>query len=185
MYFKFFSKLSKKRQDSNEVKFFYDNMVSLARNEDLYIKGGVPDTIDGRFELIILHCHLFIKKLISLGVEEKLFSQNLINYMITDFDRSLREIGVGDLSVGKKIKFMVSAYYGRANAYDKAIKDNNKNLGDVLKNNLYGTIKPKAEEIVYMKKYIKNFSNLLNSTKDNKVKFFFEDYIKIKKNKLK
>ena len=181
MYFKFFLKLFKKKQDSREVKTFYDNVVSLARNEDLYIKGGVPDTIDGRFELIILHCHLYIKKLISLGNEEKLFSQNLINYMITDFDRSLREIGVGDLSVGKKIKFMVSAYYGRANAYDRAIKDNNKTLGDVLKKNLYGTNKPKSDEVTYMKKYIKNFINILNSTKDDNVKAFFEDNITIKK----
>ena len=181
MYFKFFLKLFNKRQDSSEIKIFYDNVVSLARNEDLYTKGGVPDTIDGRFELIILHCHLFIKKLISSGNEEKLFSQNLINYMITDFDRSLREIGVGDLSVGKKIKFMVSAYYGRANAYDKAIKENNKTLSNVLKKNLYGTIKPKTDEVIYMEKYIKNFLNLLNSTKDNKVKYFFEDNIKIKK----
>ena len=181
MYFKYFLKLLKKRQVSSEVKIFYDNVVSLARNEDLYIKGGVPDTIDGRFELIILHCHLFIKKLISSSNEDKLFSQKLINYMITDFDRSLREIGVGDLSVGKKIKFMVSAYYGRANAYDSAIKNNNKNLSDVLKKNLYGTIKPKTDEIVYIKKYIKNFLNILNSTKDDKVKAFFESSITIKK----
>ena len=180
MYFNFFARLLKKKQDSREVKIFYDNVVSLARNEDLYIKGGVPDTIDGRFELIILHCHLYIKKLISLGSEEKLFSQNLINYMITDFDRSLREIGVGDLSVGKKIKFMVSAYYGRANAYDRAIK-NNKTLDAVLKKNLYGTVNPKTNEITYIKKYIKNFLNLLNSTKDDKVKAFFEGSITIKK----
>ena len=174
MYFKFFLKLLKKRQDSSEVKIFYDNVVSLARNEDLYIKGGVPDTIDGRFELIILHCHLFINKLISSSNEDKLFSQKLINYMVTDLDRSLREIGVGDLSVGKKIKFMVSAYYGRANAYDRAIKNNNKTLDAVLKKNLYGTVNPKTNEITYIKKYIKNFLNLLNSTKNNKVKAFFE-----------
>ena len=181
MYLNFLLKLLKIKQGSSEVKVFYDNVVSLARNEDLYIQGGVPDTLDGRFELIILHCHLFIKKLISLGDEEKLFSQKLINYMITDFDRSLREIGVGDLSVGKKIKFMVSAYYGRANAYDRAIKNNNKTLGDVLKKNLYGTIKPKNAEIIYMEKYIKNFLDLLSSTKNNKVKAFFEDNITTKK----
>ena len=56
--------------------------------------------------------------------------------MVTDFDRSLREIGVGDLSVGKKIKFMVSAYYGRANAYDKAMKEDNNYLKEVLKKNI-------------------------------------------------
>ena len=180
MYFKTILKFFKKRQDCNEVKIFYDNVVSLARNQDLYIKGGVPDTIDGRFELIILHCHLFIKKLISSGNEDKLFSQKLINYMVTDFDRSLREIGVGDLSVGKKVKFMVSAYYGRANAYDRSIKGNNNTLGDALNKNLYGTMNPKNDEIKYMIKYIKKFLNLLNYKKSNEIKFFFEKNIIIK-----
>ena len=174
MYFNKFFKIFKNLKNNNEVKIFYNNIVFLARNEDLYTKGGVPDTIDGRFELIILHCHLFIKHLVSLGKVEKVFSQQLINYMVTDFDRSLREIGVGDLSVGKKIKFMVSAYYGRANAYDKAIKANNKTLDDVLKKNLYGTIKPNTDEIKYMEKYIKNLLNLINSTKDNQLKDFFK-----------
>ena len=174
MHFKFFFNPFKNIKNAKEVKIFYNNVVSLARNEDLYVKGGVPDTIDGRFELIVLHCHLFIKRLISIGHEEKLFSQRLINYMVTDFDRSLREIGVGDLSVGKKVKFMVSAYYGRANAYDRAIKENNKDLASVLKKNLYGTINPKKDEIKYMKKYIKAFINLLDSTQDNQFKSFFK-----------
>ena len=174
MHFKFFFNPFKNIKNAKEVKIFYNNVVSLARNEDLYVKGGVPDTIDGRFELIVLHCHLFIKRLISIGNEEKLFSQRLINYMVTDFDRSLREIGVGDLSVGKKVKFMVSAYYGRANAYDRAIKENNKDLASVLKKNLYGTINPKKDEIKYMKKYIKAFINLLDSTQDNQFKSFFK-----------
>ena len=101
-----FKKLKNKNNDS-EIEYYYNNIVLLARNKRLYIQGGVPDTIDGRYELIILHCHLFVSRLILAGLEEKTFAQKLINYMFRDFDRSLREIGVGDLSVGKKIKFMV------------------------------------------------------------------------------
>ena len=101
--------------------------------------------------------------------------------MVTDFDRSLREIGVGDLSVGKKIKFMVSAYYGRANAYDRAIKENSKTLDDVLKNNLYGTNVPKDAEIKFIKIYIKNLLSFINSTADNKVKDFFKNNTVIEK----
>ena len=181
MHLKFFLNPLKNIKNTNEVKIFYDNIVFLARNEDLYIKGGVPDSIDGRFELIILHCHFFIKRLISVGNEEKLFSQKLINYMVTDFDRSLREIGVGDLSVGKKIKFMVSAYYGRANAYDKAIKEGNNYLAEVLKKNIYGTVNPKIDEVKYIEKYIKAFLSLLNSTQDDQVKAFFKNNMTIKK----
>ena len=71
------------------VEEFYNNIVLLARNKNLYIKAGVPDTLDGRFELIILHFHFFIKRILLLGPKEKLFAQNLINYMFKDFDRSL------------------------------------------------------------------------------------------------
>ena len=181
MYFKKIFKPFENIQNINEVKSFYDSIVSLARNPVLYTKGGVPDTLDGRFESIVLHCHLFIRRLVSVGHTEKEFSQKLINYMVTDFDRSLRELGTGDLSVGKKIKFMVSAYYGRANAYDRAIKENSKILDDVLKNNLYGTNVPKDEEIKFIKKYIKNLLSFINSTDDNKVKYFFKNKIVIEK----
>ena len=116
-------KLKNKKIES-ELEYYYNNIVLLARDKRLYIQGGVPDTIDGRYELIILHCHLFVNRLIIAGSEEKAFAQKLINYMFRDFDRSLREIGVGDLSVGKKIKFMVSSYYGRANTYQKALNKN-------------------------------------------------------------
>ena len=172
MYLKNLLKSFRASQENNEVKKYYNEIVSLARNSKLYIKGGVPDTLDGRFELIILHCHIFIKRLSNAGPAEKIFAQDLINYMVKDFDRSLREMGVGDLSVGKKIKFMVSAYYGRVNAYDSSIK--NKNIFDeTLRKNLYGTINPEVKEVKYMKKYIMNLLKFLNSIKDSELKDCF------------
>ena len=63
MYLKNLLKSFRASQENNEVKKYYNEIVSLARNSKLYIKGGVPDTLDGRFELIILHCHIFIKRL--------------------------------------------------------------------------------------------------------------------------
>lgn len=159
-------------KENAEVKKFYNEIVALARNTSLYINGGVPDTLDGRFELIILHIHFFIRRLTKAGPKEVKFSQDIINYMIKDFDRSLREMGVGDLSVGKKIKFMVSAYYGRANAYDSCIK--NKNIfSEALRKNLYGTIHPKDDEVKYMRKYIINLLTILDSVNDDEIYNFF------------
>jgi len=181
MYVKKLLKLFKNIHNNNEVIFFYNDIVLLARNKDLYTKGGVPDTLDGRFELIAMHCHFFIRRLLCSGSQNKVFSQHLINYMVTDFDRSLREMGAGDLSVGKKIKFMVSGYYGRASAYDRAIEENYKILDEVLKNNLYGTISPKKTEIKYMKKYIKDLLHFLKVMNDNQVKVCFKNNINFKK----
>ena len=167
----------KNKKNNSEIEYYYNNIVLLARNKRLYIQGGVPDTIDGRYELIILHCHLFVDRMILAGSEEKAFAQKLINYMFRDFDRSLREIGVGDLSVGKKIKFMVSAYYGRANTYQKALNKNSQIIDKALKNNLYGTINPNQNEVEYMKIYIKNLIRYLSSLKNHDVLICFENNI--------
>ena len=169
-------KLKNKKIES-ELEYYYNNIVLLARDKRLYIQGGVPDTIDGRYELIILHCHLFVNRLIIAGSEEKAFAQKLINYMFRDFDRSLREIGVGDLSVGKKIKFMVSSYYGRANTYQKALNKNSQITDEALKNNLYGTINPNQNEVEYMKIYIKNLIRYLSSLKNHDVLICFQNNI--------
>ena len=169
-------KLKNKKIES-ELEYYYNNIVLLARDKRLYIQGGVPDTIDGRYELIILHCHLFVNRMILAGSEEKAFAQKLINYMFRDFDRSLREIGVGDLSVGKKIKFMVSSYYGRANTYQKALNKNSQITDEALKNNLYGTINPNQNEVEYMKIYIKNLIRYLSSLKKHDVLICFQNNI--------
>ena len=169
-------KLKSKKIES-ELENYYNNIVLLARDKRLYIQGGVPDTMDGRYELIILHCHLFVNRLIIAGSEEKAFAQKLINYMFRDFDRSLREIGVGDLSVGKKIKFMVSSYYGRANTYQKALNKNSQSIDSALKKNLYGTINPNQNEVKYMKIYIKNLITYLSSLKNRDLLICFQNNI--------
>ena len=140
MIFKNFGTNYVKKNNLELVQKFYNNIVNLARNPVLYKNGGIPDTIDGRFELIVLHIHFFIKKLLENDHKEKEFAQNLIDFMIRDFDFSLREMGVGDLSVGKKVKHMVSSYYGRVKVYDENISDFNGNFVIALKNNLYGTV---------------------------------------------
>ena len=174
-----FLKIFKTNNDITKIENYYNNIVLLARNKKLYIEGGVPDTLDGRFELIILHCHLFVKRLLKAGSEEKVFAQEIINYMFKDFDRSLREIGVGDLSVGKKIKFMVSSYYGRANTYEKAISTNNQIIDEALKKNLYGTSSPNEIEIKYMKSYINNLLMYLNSLKNDEILICFQNNINL------
>jgi cytochrome b pre-mRNA-processing protein 3 len=174
-----FKSLHKVLNNNNKVEIYYNNIVSLARNKNLYLKGGVPDTLDGRFELIILHCHFFIKRLLKIESDEKLFAQNIIDYMFKDFDRSLREIGVGDLSVGKKIKFMVASFYGRVNVYEEAFNRNKKIIHKALKNNLYGTIAIDDNKIIYMQKYIENLILFLNTCKDEEVLICFKSDINL------
>ena len=83
-----------------------------------YADWGVPDTLDGRFDMISLHTFLVLDRL--KGVEQD-FRQALVDELFADMDRSLREMGVGDLSVGKKVRKMAEVFYGRVAAYDKAL----------------------------------------------------------------
>jgi cytochrome b pre-mRNA-processing protein 3 len=128
-----------------------------------------------------LHFHFFIKRILLLGSDEKLFAQNLINYMFKDFDRSLREIGVGDLSVGKKVKFMVSSYYGRINIYEKSLNKKSNIVDSALKSNRYGTTNVNETDVKYMKADINNLIFFLDSLKNNEVLICFEDDINLYK----
>jgi cytochrome b pre-mRNA-processing protein 3 len=117
----------------------YEAIVAAARHPKLYAGMGIPDTVDGRFDMIVLHAFLVLDRL--KGVEAP-FRQNLVDELFRDMDRSLREMGVGDLSVGKKVRKMAEAFYGRIAAYDKAIDGKGTELALALGRNVW----PEAEQ---------------------------------------
>lgn len=96
----------------------YEAIVAAARHPAFYARWGVPDTLDGRFDMIALHTYLVLDRL--KGAEPR-FRQELVDEFFRDMDRSLRELGVGDLSVGKKVRKMAEVFYGRVAAYDAAL----------------------------------------------------------------
>lgn len=96
-------------------------VMAEARSPAFYIEGGVADTIDGRFDLVVVHLHLVLRRLKSEGVAGRAMAQRLFDAAFQDFDEALREMGVGDLSVGKKIRKMAQAFYGRLAAYESAL----------------------------------------------------------------
>jgi cytochrome b pre-mRNA-processing protein 3 len=99
----------------------YGALVAQARLPVFYADLGVPDTPAGRYDMIVLHAFLLFERL-SGSDEERQFAQSVFDAMFTELDRSLREMGVGDMSVPKKIKGMAQAFYGRVGAYDAACK---------------------------------------------------------------
>ncbi|MEE2954998.1 MAG: ubiquinol-cytochrome C chaperone family protein [Pseudomonadota bacterium] len=101
----------------------YITVVKQARQPFLYTNLGVPDTFDGRFNMISLHVFLVLRRLKSNFTRSEKTSQALFDVMFADMDQSLREIGVGDLRVGKNVKVMVANFYGRISAFEKALRD--------------------------------------------------------------
>jgi cytochrome b pre-mRNA-processing protein 3 len=99
----------------------YCAAVAAARAEGFYAGLGVPDTLDGRFDLVGLHVFLLIRRLRALPPPGADLAQAVFDAMFHDMDVNLREIGVGDMSVGKKVKQMWEALHGRAAAYQSAL----------------------------------------------------------------
>lgn len=116
-----FARLFKKDPLKAPARKLYDGLVEAARNPALYGEGGAPDTVDGRFDLITLHAVLVFRRLRDAGDHGQALSQLVFDIMFDDMDAALREMGTGDLSVGKKIREMGEAFYGRAQAYEPAL----------------------------------------------------------------
>jgi cytochrome b pre-mRNA-processing protein 3 len=129
--------LFRRRSRDREHKA-YCEIVAQARQPVFYRDLLVPDTIDGRFDLIVAHAVLYFRRLRGEGKEVSEFSQNVFDLFFQDMDASLREMGVSDTRVPKKVKVMGEAFYGRADAYIPAIDDGDADgLAEALGRNVY------------------------------------------------
>ena len=131
------TKLFKPSQTMLRGHQLYCEAVEKARMPVFYTELGVADTLDGRFDLIALHVFLLSRALqrhaeTSNAAE---LNQAMIDSMFTDMDRSLREMGVGDVSIGKKVQKMAYALNGRMQAYEQAWDTGT--LHNALQRNLY------------------------------------------------
>lgn len=118
----------------------YRRVVEQARRPVFFIDYGVPDTLDGRFELICLHAFLYLHRLRAERPQANRLSQSFFDRMFADFDRSMREMGTGDLSVGKHVKRMARAFYGRVLAYQEGLAGDDAALAAAISRNLLGTV---------------------------------------------
>lgn len=115
------------------VRRLYDDLVARARAPVFFREFGVPDTVDGRFDMIVLHAWLALARLGAAG--EEAAAQALTNTLFTGFDEALREQGAGDMGLSRRIKAMGDAFFGRLHAYDGA--QDRPQLAAALARNLY------------------------------------------------
>ncbi|HWA42889.1 MAG TPA: ubiquinol-cytochrome C chaperone family protein [Hypericibacter adhaerens] len=135
------SRLFRSDPSATPAERLYAALVEQARQPAFFREGRVPDSLDGRFEMLTLHAFLVLRRLRAEGPAGAALAQRLFDRMFVDMDESLREIGVGDLSVGKRVKAMAKAFYGRSAAYEAALSDPaGSALADALARNLYGTL---------------------------------------------
>ncbi len=115
-------RLFKPRPAQAAGRALYAEIVTQSRTPGLYADLGAPDTVEGRFELYSLHVYLLLERLKGQGEQAGETAQALFDTYLSALDHSLREMGVGDLSVGKKMRKLGEAFYGRVKSYEAAFK---------------------------------------------------------------
>jgi cytochrome b pre-mRNA-processing protein 3 len=133
----------------------YRQVVEQARQRVFFAECGVPDTLDGRFELICLHAFLYLHRLKSERPQAEALAQAFFDTMFGDLDRGLREMGAGDLGVGRRVKRMAQGFYGRVRAYEGGIAADDAVLGAALARNLFGTVAGSLTHLDAMAAYVR------------------------------
>lgn len=116
-------KLFRSSRTRATIERLYGAIVAQSRQVAFYADLGVPDTPNGRFEMVLLHTVLVCRRLKGGDATARALSQDIFDAFAADMDASLREMGVSDLGVPKRMKKIGAAFYGRAGAYDAALGD--------------------------------------------------------------
>jgi len=136
--------LFRRNRPPDTISSLYGMIVAQARSPVFYREYGVPDTIGGRFDLLLLHLALVVERLMR---EEgaKAVGQGLFDRFCADMDDNLREMGIGDLAVPKHMKRVGEAFYGRSQAYQEALlAADDAALVEALGRNVYAGAPPAA-----------------------------------------
>jgi cytochrome b pre-mRNA-processing protein 3 len=129
------------------IDALYGMIVAQARSPAFYRDYGVPDTVEGRLDMLMLHLVLLLRRLGHPAIQgtgaEPVVGQGLYDRFCQDIDANFREMGVGDLTVPKKMRQVAEAFYGRARAYDSALQaDDAPALEAALARNVFGASAP-------------------------------------------
>lgn len=124
----------------------YGAAVRAARDPAVFLDLGVPDTVEGRFDLVTLHVALVIRRLRrESDARGQALAQAVFDAMFADMDLNLREMGVGDLSVGKKVRQAWEAFHGRALAFEAALDSAGPDeLAGALARNVWRAVPPEG-----------------------------------------
>ena len=157
--------LRRKKKVEDQAHQAFVILVDQSRHPLFFTDFQVPDTLDGRFELMSLHMVLLLRRLKDVSADDPLFAharqfgQAFYDTFFRDIDLSLREMGVGDMGIGRRVKQMVQAFHGRIEAYEMPSVGDKKAevvLNEAVTRNLYGTCTPSPVAVERMVAYVKH-----------------------------
>ena len=125
------------------IEAVYGMIVAQARSPSFYRDYGVPDTVSGRIDMIMMHLVLVLRRLRHPPANVRPLGQQIFDWFCRDMDHNFREMGVGDLAVPKEMRRVAEAFYGRAGAYEAALAGNDRTaLASALARNVFGLGEP-------------------------------------------
>jgi cytochrome b pre-mRNA-processing protein 3 len=143
------------RARDEAARQLYRALVEQARQPVFYSEWGVPDSRDGRLQLVSLHAILMMRRLRDEGPAGRELAQSLFDLMFQDVDRHLREWGVGDLSVGKQVKQLAQSFLGHAAALDPPLATGDSDrLARVLRRNVYSEVAAPESGVAHLVAYV-------------------------------
>jgi cytochrome b pre-mRNA-processing protein 3 len=154
MAFADFFRFSRPHEDA--ALLLYRSLVEKARDPAFYAALGVPDTVNGRFDMLVIHAMLVLRRLRGGGNAADRTGKAMLELLFRDMDQSLREMGIGDMGVGKHIKKMAKAMFGRAEAYEAGLDSSDPAIiSQVLKENIYRQGAPSDAVVAQMADYMR------------------------------
>lgn len=148
----------------------YQKIVEFSRNKIFYTKYKVPDTIDGRFDMLVLTTIIIVYRLSKIKDKGTYLSQKIFDIIFRDLDFSLRELGAGDVSVSNNMKKLISSYMGRQKSYVKAFKsEDEKFLALAFTNNIFRNKDQRKNLILLLSKNIFKINKKLHLIEDKKM----------------
>ena len=157
-----------KSKPPSQVQELYAALVAQARQPAFYVDLAVPDTVDGRFDVLIAHITIMMRRLRQIeGDASETLGQALLETMFTDMDVNLREMGIGDMSVGKHVKKMAKAFYGRAELFETGLDAGGKGaLESAMKETLFRNVAPSPAQLERAEAYFVALDHALSGATD-------------------
>ncbi len=164
-----------KNYNSRIIEKIYQNIIERSRLKYFYLNKEVDDSLESRFDLIIFHSFIIFQYFREMNIVNNPLPQNLFDYMFKDFENNLREMGFGDVSVNKKMKVFISAFYGRISNYSIGVesyknRDNKQKLFETIKNNIYKNGMVSSKNVDFFVEYlILNLNNFMKNSLENNI----------------
>jgi cytochrome b pre-mRNA-processing protein 3 len=135
-----------RRERKAKVEEIHGEIVAAARAPVLYAAFSAPDDLDGRFEMVVLHAGLLLRRLNDFGEAGRSLAQEVVDRLFVGFDDALREMTISDAGVRRRVRGFADAFYGRSAVYHAALAtENARTLAEALARNVYrGEVGPDA-----------------------------------------